>query len=94
MMTITAQDFTTAELIEALEKRGLQVLNAPLHAEITKAAREAGREACVWLLKERIQALTDAIESAAWNGRLCVGEEAAREALRGAINAIHARGAK
>lgn len=46
MMTITAQDFTTTELIEALEKRGLQVLNAPLHAEITKAAREAEREEC------------------------------------------------
>lgn len=63
----------------------------------TDGARERfgiEREACLSVLRDHIQALTDAIESAAWNGRLCLGEEAAREALRGAIRAIQARSAK
>lgn len=41
-----AQDFTTSELIEALRARNLNVLTAPVHAEITRAQREATRAEC------------------------------------------------
>ena len=41
-----AQDFTTGELIEALRARNFDVLTAPVHAEITRAQREATRAEC------------------------------------------------
>ncbi len=94
MTTITAQDFTTAELIEALEKRGLQVLNAAKHAEITKSAREAERAACIQILEARIAWHTEMIDSAVRDGFSADAYRTARSALRSVRDEIRARGGK
>lgn len=78
---ITAQDFTTAELIEALEKRGLQVLSTALLVEHTTAAREAQRAEFIAILERRLALYDELISEAIRDGFSAEGWRTARAAL-------------
>lgn len=84
-----AQDFTTSELIEALRARSLNVLTAPVHAEITRAQREATRAECVAETEAKLAAARAEAALAEREALVFYVDRALRDALGGVFRTAY-----